>query len=179
MPVRTAVIGDTVQFRNLKGETRNVIITGTQTNTGAAPAQPAVGNTGTGGVLTAATYSYRITKVIGGAESLPSTAGTTVVGAGSTNKCTITLPGVAGVIYGIYGRVGGSELFIGYSTAGAASFDDTGAVVTPAGALPTADGRVGVFDPHVEPESRGRLDAGGPIVKATALKQTNVYFKRT
>jgi hypothetical protein len=177
VPVRTAVIGDTVQFRNLKGETRNVIVTGTQTNTGAAPSAPAVANSGTGGVLTAATYSYRITKVIGGAESLPSTAGTTVVGGGTTNKCTITLPGVAGVIYGIYGRVGGSELLIGYSTAGAASFDDTGAVTVPAGALPTTDGRIGVFDPHVDPESRGRLDAGGPILKATGRKQINVYFK--
>jgi hypothetical protein len=176
MPVRDAVIGDTVQFRSARGRTRNVLVLGTQTNTGAAPSTPAVANSGTGGTLTAATYSYRITKVIGGAESLPSTAGTTVVAAGTTNKCTITLPGVAGVIYGVYGRTGGSELLIGYSAAGASSFDDTGAV-TPAGALPTSDGRIGVYDPHVDPELRGAV-VGGPIVKATAVKQTGVYFKR-
>jgi hypothetical protein len=179
VPVNTAVIGDTVQFRDASGNTRNVIVSGTQTNTGAAPAAPAVANSGTGGVLTAATYSYRISKIVGGAESLPSAAGTTVVAAGTTNKCTITLPGVAGVAYGIYGRVGGSELLIAVTAPGAASFDDTGAVVTPAGALPTADGRIGFIDHAIEIGGY----RGGPdtikVVKATGVKQTNVYFKRT
>jgi len=154
------------------------MVYGTQAASGSAPAQPAVGNSGAGGSLGAATYSYRISKLKGGAETLASTAGTTVVGGGTTNKCTITLPGVAGEQYAIYGRVGGSELLIGVSALGASSFDDTGAV-TPAGALPAADGRIGVFDPHVDPELRGFGGISAPVLKATGLKQTNVYFLRT
>jgi hypothetical protein len=179
MAVKTATIGDTVQFRDAGGSSRNVLVYGTQANSGAAPSAPAVANSGAGGVLTAATYSYRISRVRGGAETLASTAGTTVVGAGTTNKCTITLPGEAGASYRIYGRVGGSELFIGESAVGAVSFDDTGSVVTPAGALPATDGRIGIYDPHIDPEIRP-LGGGAPILKATAKHgagSTNVYFK--
>jgi plastocyanin len=175
MPNRTAQLGDTVQYRDAKGKTHNVQVTGTQAGTGAAPSAPVVGNSGTGGTLTAATYSYRISAVKGGAESLASTAGTTVVGAGSTNICTITLPGAAGVQYAVYGRVGGSELFIGLSAVGATSFVDTGAV-TPAGALPSTDGRVGVIQYHAEPDLMG-LPGTAPILKATTVASTNAYFK--
>lgn len=171
-------MGDTVQYRNAKGETANVIVTGTQAGTGSAPAQPAVANSGTGGTLTAATYSYRISRVRGGAESLASTAGTTVVAGGTTNKCTITLPGEAGAQYAIYGRTGGSELFIGLSAIGATTFDDTGAV-TPAGALPTSDSRVGAQSFHTGQILGLPGTASSPLLKATATKQTNKYYKRT
>jgi len=176
MPNRTAVIGDTIQLRDAKGKTSNVLVTGTQTNTGAAPSAPAVANSGAGGVLTAATYSYRISRVKGGAESAASAAGTTVIGAGTTNKCSITLPAEAGCTYRIYGRVGGSELFIGESTVAASNFDDTGSVVTPTGALPTADGRIGVIQYHKEPD---QMPAAGatPIIKATSVVSVNAYFK--
>jgi hypothetical protein len=100
-----------------------------------------------------------------------------VVGGGTTNKCSITLPGEAGFSYRIYGRVGGSELFIGESAVGAVNFDDTGAV-TPAGALPATDGRIGVYDPHVPASAHGGGTA--PIIKQTAKHgagSTNVYFK--
>jgi hypothetical protein len=175
MPVRTAVVGDTVQYRGAGGETRNVIVVGTQ------PSLPAAGdftvaNSGTGGTLTAATYSYKITNVVNGIESAPvASAKTTVVGAGSTNKCTISFPNATATsIYRVYGRVGGSELLIGQSTVGAATFDDTGSV-TPAGALPTADARIAVqtFSGGVPATSQ----AG--VLKATTVKGTNVYFKRT
>jgi len=175
VPVRDASVGDTVSFRNVDGKTTNVKVLGTQTNTGAAPSAPAVANSGAGGTLTAATYSYKISKIKNGCESAASAAGTTVVGAGSTNKCTITLPGVAGEQYGVYGRVGGSELLIGVSAAGASSFDDTGAV-TPAGALPTADGRITVYAPHA-----GHMlgEAGTTkITKMAAAADINVYVKR-
>jgi len=182
MPLRDAVIGDTVQWRNARGETMNVIVTGTQAGAGSAPAQPAVANSGTGGTLTAATYSYRISRVRGGGESLASTAGTTVVAGGTTNKCTITLPGEAGAQYAIYGRTGGSELFIGLSAIGATSFDDTGAA-TPTGAVPTTDGRIGARVFH-----QGSVHVLGlpgtatwPLLKATALRgagSTNRYLKR-
>ena len=178
MPNQTAVVGDNVQYRNAKGKTRNAIVTGTQA---AAPGTGvwSVANSGTGGVLTAATYSYRITQVVGGVESSAATAKTTVVGAGTTNKCTITLPGTAGVVYGIYGRTGGAELFIGYTTAGAASYDDTGAVVTPAGALPAADGRIGLICPSGGLTSGTTGVTNVTALKSTSMKGTNVYFKRT
>lgn len=168
----------TVVLRTTLGHTRTVKVLGNQSQT-TTPSAPAVANSGAGGTLTAATYSYRITRMKGGSESAPSTAGTTVVASGTTNKCTITLPGEAGIRYGIYGRTGGSELFIGYSAAGASSFDDTGAV-TPSGALPTADNRIGVLDYHIPgAQPRGAQDTGGKIVPATAAHgQTNVYFNR-
>lgn len=170
MPLRDATINDTVQYRDVSGNTRNVIVRQTQP---AAPAQPAVSNQGAGGTLGAATYSYRITQVVNGVESAPSTAGTTVVGAGTTNQCTITLPGVAGVVYKVYGRTGGSELLITTTAAGASSFIDTGAV-TPSGALPTADGRIGV----VAPDGGLPASAASTLLKATTMKQTNRYYKR-
>lgn len=177
MGLRTAQVGDTVTYRSSTGKTRNAEVVATQP---AAPSAPSVSNQGTGGTLTAATYSYRITQVVRGVESEPSTAGTTVVGAGTTNQATITLPGVANTVYRIYGRTGGSELLIATTAAGATSYIDTGAV-TPSGALTTADGRVGLFAPS------GGLPSGissGPIaqaVKATALRgagSTNVYMLR-
>lgn len=168
-----------VQLRDVSGNTRNVVVLKRQGDIpGGTPSAPAVGNSGAGGTLTAATYSYKITRVINGCETAASSAGTTVIGAGTTNKCTITLPGEAGIAYGIYGRTGGSELFIGYSAAGASSFDDTGSA-TPAGALPTADNRIGVYDPHIPGAPRGLFTTGGPIKPATAAHgQTNVYFNR-
>jgi len=177
MPLGTAAVGDTVQYRNAVGQTFNATVRTLQ------PAVPAsadftVANDGTGGTLGAATYSYRITNVVNGVEGAPVAAKTTVVGAGSTNKCTITFPNATATsVYGVYGRVGGSELLIGYSTAGATTFVDTGAV-TPAGALPTADGRVGLITP-----TKGLQNGkqGVTAIKATAMRgagSTNRYFKR-
>lgn len=175
MPLQTAVIGDTVQYRDARGRTRNATVRGVQ---GSAPAAGdfTVANSGTGGTLTAATYSYRITNVVNGAESAPVAAKTTVVGAGTTNKCTITFPNATATsVYGVYGRTGGSELFLAYVQPGVAgTWDDTGAL-TPAGALPAADGRVALINPT------GGLTSGqhgATATKATGLKQTNKYFKR-
>lgn len=174
MPLKDAVIGDTVAYRNADGETRNMTVLQTQ------PAAPGTGvwsvaNSGTGGTLGAATYSYRIAQVKNGTEGVAATAKTTVVAGGTTNKCTITLPtdvGTNGITYNVYGRVGGSELKIG-SLVATATFDDTGAV-TPTGALPTADGRIGLFSPEGSLPSA----SAGTVLKATSLKATNVYFKR-
>jgi hypothetical protein len=180
MPVRTAQLGDTVQYRDAKGRTRNATVRGTQPAVIGAGAW-SVANSGTGGTLTAATYGYRITQVINGVESAPATGKTTVVGAGTTNKCTITLPGTAGVIYKIYGRTGGSELLIGTTAAGASTFDDTGSV-TPTGALPTADGRVNLTPGRKGGDAVGLgipAASSGTVLKATTLKGTNVYYSRT
>lgn len=174
MPLKDAVIGDTVQYRNAAGETRNMTVLQTQPATPAGGAW-SVANSGTGGTLTAATYSYRISKVVNGVESAPAPAKTTVVAGGTTNKCTITLPtdvGTGGVTYNVYGRTGGSELKIGTNVA-TATFDDTGSV-TPTGALPSADGRVRLFSPEGSFPSASNTG----ILKATARTDTNVYFKR-
>jgi hypothetical protein len=130
--------------------------------------------------LTAATYTYRITQVVNGVESAPATGKTNVVGSGTTNRSVITLPGVAGVIYRIYGRTGGSELLIGTTAAGATTFDDTGAV-TPSGALPTADARVGLAASR-KGGGGAKLGlpttASGLVLKATTVKGTDRYFLR-
>jgi hypothetical protein len=174
MGVKTAVVGDTVQYRNAAGKTRNAIVRQLQ------PAAPAAGdftvaNSGTGGTLTAATYSYKITQVVNGVESAPvASAKTTVIGSGTTNKVTITFPNATATsVYGVYGRSAGTEVFIGYSTAGASTFDDTGSV-TPSGALPTADGRVGLINPTGGLKS-GQL--GVTAVKATSVASVDAYFK--
>ena len=179
MPLRDAVVGDTVQFRNAKGETMNATVRQLQ------PAIPAAGdftvaNSGTGGTLGVATYSYKITNVVNGVESAPvAVAKTTVVGAGSTNKCTITFPNATATsVYGVYGRTGAAEVFIAYTTPGVAgTYDDTGAI-TPAGALPTADGRVGLINP-----TKGLLNGktGVTAIKATTTRgatSVNRYHKR-
>ena len=180
MPLLDAQVGDTVQVRNADGETMNAIVTGLQADAGNAPAAPAVSNQATGGTLDAGTYSYRISKVVNGAESLASTAGSTAPAAGTTNQCTITLPGTPGEQYAIYGRTGGSEEFIALSEPGADSYVDTGAI-TPSGALPTSDDRIALEDPY----GGGYLGAPGsgirPIVKATAVHgagSVNAYHKR-
>jgi len=178
MPLRDAVVGDVVQYRNAAGETRNATVRAVQ------PAVPAsadftVANSGTGGTLGVATYSYRICNVVNGVESAPVAAKTTVVGAGSTNKCTITFPNATATsVYSVYGRTGGTELFMAFVTPGVAgTWDDTGAI-TPAGALPTADGRVGLINP-TKGLTGGKT--GVTAVKATTTKgagSTNKYTKR-
>lgn len=169
------MVGDVVTYRDVDGGTLNATVRQTQ------PAAPAAGdftvaNSGTGGTLGAATYSYRITQVVNGVEGAPVAAKTTVVGAGTTNKCTITFPNATATsVYGVYGRTGGSELLLAYVTPGVAgTWDDTGSI-TPAGALPTADGRVGLINP-TKGLTSGKT--GVTAVKATGLRQTNVYFKR-
>lgn len=178
MGLKDATLGDTVQYRNARGETFNATVRQLQ------PAAPIAGdftvaNSGTGGTLGVATYSYRITQLVNGVESAPNSAKTTVVGAGSTNKCTITFPNATATSqYGVYGRTGGSELFIAYVTPGVAgTYDDTGAI-TPTGALPTADGRVGLINP-TKGLSGGKT--GATAIKATALRgagSTGRYLKR-
>lgn len=170
MPNRTASRGETVTYRNADGETRNVIVTGVQV---AAPGQPASSTSTTGGSLVAATYSYRVSAVVDGIESAPSVAKTQVVPAGtSTNTVTIDFTAVANAratAHKVYGRTGGSELLIATVNMPTVTYVDTGAV-TPSGALPTADGRVSLWDPYGTTLN--------PVLKATTMKETNVYFNR-
>ena len=174
MPNRTAVAGDTVQYRNADGETANVEVLAAQTAAPAAGDFTVVGAT-TGGSLAAATYSYKVAAVVGGVISPASVAETGVVASGSTGSVTIDFTvGLASfptaTAWKVYGRTAAGELLIATITAPTATYVDTGAV-TPAGALPTATGAIRML-------SRTPKQILADIPKATGLKQTGVYFKR-
>lgn len=166
MPQRTAKRGDTVSYRNTDGETFNMTVIGEQIT----PAQPTSSTNTSGGTLAAATYSYRVTAIVGGTESAPSVAKTQVT-TGTTSTVTIDWVAVPGAsTYNVYGRTGGSELKMTPSPIAAVTFTDTGSV-TPSGALPTATGAVSLKG------GPGRANVHN-VAKATAAKQTNVYYNR-
>lgn len=171
MPIRTANRGDTVQYRNTDGESINVEVSGVQV---AAPGTPASSTATTGGTLAAATYSYKVSAVVDGVESAASAAKTQAT-TGATSTVTVDFTAVANAratSHKVYGRVGGSEALIATVTMPTVTYVDTGAV-TPSGAVPTADGRVALIARHY-----GSGRALYPILKATAIKNTNVYFLR-
>lgn len=176
MSNKTAKIFQTVTYRNAAGETTDVVVTGVQ---GSAPAAGdfSVTPSLTGGTLVAATYSYKVTVVVNGVESpAVATAKTGVVASGSTGSNTISFAtGLASfptaTAWKVYGRTGGTELFIATVTAPTNSYVDTGSV-TPAGALPTATNAI-TF------RNRSTKATQAQIPKATTTKQTGAYFKRT
>lgn len=133
MPIRGAQKGDVVTYRKASGKTENATVVGAQPATLAFTGAEVTQNA-TGGTLGTGTFSYRISQVVDGVEGNASAAATEVIAAGATNRNIITLPGVAGVIYKVYGRTSGAELLIHTSAAGASSFSDTGSV-TPSGAF--------------------------------------------
>jgi hypothetical protein len=146
MAVKRAFRGDNVIYRNAKGESMAVIVTGGQ---GDAPAAPTGAQFGTGGSLTAATYAYKNTYVKDGVESALSAASSNVViGAGTTNRIEVTVAAVAGATaYRIYGRTGGNFLLIAEITAPTVLYNDTGSV-TPSGAAPATNFNVSFRTPY-------------------------------
>jgi hypothetical protein len=136
MAVKRAQRGDNVIYRNAKGETMAVIITGGQ---GDAPAAPVAVGSGSGGTLAAATYTYKSTYVKDGVESALSAGSTPYVASGSTSSVGLTLSGPAGATsYKLYGRTGASFLLITTLTAPTTTYTDTGSA-TPSGAAPSTD----------------------------------------
>lgn len=173
MPLRTPKVGQTVSYRLPSGKTTDVVVMGRQE---AAPGQPGSSTSTTGGTLADATYSYRVTAVIGGLETLPSVAKTQVTTGGGTSTVTVnwttiaaTSPYSGATAFKVYGRVGGSELLMGTVNMPTTTFTDTGSV-TPAGALPTAVNQV-----------RGKLVHYKQVltmVRATAVKQASRFYAR-
>lgn len=155
MAVKRAFRGDNVIYRNSKGETMAVVLSGGQ---GDAPAAPTGVGSGTGGTLAAATYTYRNTYVKDGVESPPSANSNAVVTSGSTSSVALTVVTVAGATsYKIYGRTGGSFLLMNTITAPTVLYTDTGAD-TPSGAAPTADFNVTFRSPYAgHPQTTGAL----------------------
>jgi hypothetical protein len=160
MAVKRAFRGDNVIYRNARGESMAVIVTGGQ---GDAPAAPTGAQFGTGGTLTAATYVYKNTYVKDGVESALSAASANIViGAGTTNRIEVTVAAVSGATeYKIYGRTGGSFLLIATITAPTVLFNDTGSV-TPSGAAPSTDFKVTFRSPYTgHPQLTGILPGLG------------------
>lgn len=171
MPTRAATVnsrGLTVQYRNAVGETRNMVILYVQE---AAPPTPASSTSASGGTLAAATYSYRVSKVVFGIESQASPAKTQVT-TGSTS--TVTIDWSAGVdaratSYKVYGRSAGTELLMATVNMPTTSFIDD-ASATPAGALPAASTAVTLLNPY------GAVLTG--VAKATTEASGPAYFLR-
>ena len=173
MPIQTAQTGDTIQYRNADGEKSDVLVTSHQRS---APGIPGSSTAVSGGTLAAATYSYRLSAVIGAIETQASTAKTQVT-TGSTSTVTLDWTTIAAsapyngaTSFKVYGRTGGSELLMGTVTMPTKTFTDTGSV-SPSGALPAATTAVSLTN-------RIPKQLLTTIAKATTLKGTNVYFKR-
>jgi hypothetical protein len=97
------------------------------------------------GTLTAATYSYKVSAVNAFGETLTSAAATFV--RGTTGGVVLNWNHVHGAHrYNVYGRVGGSELFIATVEAPSTTYTDSGSI-TPSGAQPTLNttGNLGVI----------------------------------
>lgn len=104
----------------------------------ATPGAPTVTPTGTAGTTH---YGYRIAARSANGTTLAGTEGTTTTGNATlsgTNYNALSWTAVPGAVsYDIYGRTTGAELFMVNVTA--TTYNDTGAVATPAGALPAAN----------------------------------------
>lgn len=126
----------TVGYRDANGKTRDAFVLGMP---GASPSAPTPTGSITGGTLAAATYTYGITAVVGGIETLLSATATGVVASGTTGSVSVVAPTVAGAtLYKLYGRTAGAnnQLLIGSSAT--TTIVDTGTPVTPTVAPPTS-----------------------------------------
>lgn len=172
MPLKTAVVGDVVGYRDASGHTSDVVVLGAQK---AAPANSGYTLTGgSSGTLATATYSYRVAIVDQGVESPASTAKTVGV-TGPTGSVVIDATALIALYptatqWKLYGRTGGSELLIATTAVGTPTFTDTGAV-TPSGATKAADGSIRF-------RYIGAKTVLTQVKQATTLADTNAYFKR-
>lgn len=173
MPLRDAVVGDTVSYRNADGETSNVLVLGVQS---AAPSSTGFTATPSAadGTLASATYSYKLSVVKDGIET-PCSAAKTAVVTGPTGSVDIDATAMiaahpTATHWKVYGRSAGTELLIATTVVATPTYKDTGAV-TPAGAQKTATASIRArnYGPHTLITD---------IPKATTLKGTSVYYKR-
>lgn len=171
MANRNAKLFETVSYRNAVGETADIVVTAIQ---GAAPANTGYSATpsAAGGTLASATYSYRVSYVQGGVETPAGTAKTAVV-TGPTGSVTIDATVLLAAFplathWKLYGRTGGSELLMATTVRATPTFVDTGAV-TPSGAQKSATGAIAGRNRHTNTNLT-------QIAKATAVKQTGVYY---
>lgn len=99
----------------------------------ATPPAPTLGSTSTGGILTAATYSYSIAAIAVNGDTQASAVANITLSSTTTGKVTLTWSSIEGARgYKIYGRSGSSSALRLLAILGsdATSFVDTG-VITP------------------------------------------------
>lgn len=173
MPLRTPKVSHTVSYRNAAGKTTDAVVLGRQES---APPQPASSTATTGGTLADATYSYRVSAVIGGFETAASPAKTQVTTGGGASTVTVNWTTIAAsapysgaTAFKVYGRTGGSELLMATVNMPTTTFTDTGSV-SPSGALPTVTGSVKLKLIHAKQVVTA--------IKATAVRQINRYYVR-
>lgn len=171
MANRSAKLFETVSYRDASGSTTDIVVTGIQK---AAPAN--TGYTATpsasGGTLATATYSYRVSYVQDGVETPASTAKTAAV-TGPTGSVTIDATVLLAAFpqashWKLYGRVGASEALMATTARATPTFVDNGSV-TPSGAVKAATGAIAGRNRHTHVTLT-------QIAKATAVKQTGVYY---
>ena len=171
MANRNAKLFETVSYRDAAGNTADIVVTGIQR---AAPDNAGYTLTpaGAGGTLATATYSYRVSIVQDGVESPASTAKTAAVtgptGQVTVNATTLLASYPTATHWKLYGRVGGSEALIATTARATPTFVDTGSV-TPSGAVKAATGAIAGKNRHTKVTLT-------QIAKATAVKQTGVYY---
>lgn len=173
MPLRTPKVSQTVSYRTAAGKTTDAVVLARQE---AAPPAPASSTATTGGTLADATYSYRVTAVINGFETLPSVAKTQATSGGGTSTVTVNWTTIAAsapysgaTSFKVYGRTGGAQLLMATVNMPTTTFTDNGSV-TPSGALPTAVDLVRLKLIHYK-----QLVTA---LKATAIKQASRYYVR-
>jgi hypothetical protein len=163
-----------VSYRDAQGTSFNGRVEATSVARAAAPAAPTAGTNTTGGTLVPGTYEYRLTKIINGLETLPSTVVSQVVPAGTnTNTVTLTFANdPAASSYNIYGRAVGTPTLMASRPAGSTSYVDTGADTPGAVAVPAA---LAANSVNVRVPGMGVVKGVQP---ATALRQSNRYYNR-
>lgn len=164
---------NTVAYRDASGTTFNARVEVQDVTRPAAPAQPGSSTATTGGTLAAATYSYRLTKVVGGIESMPSVAQTQVT-TGATSTVTVTWSNDAqATSYNVYGRLAaGPETLLATLVAGSTQYIDTGAATPGSLVVPVA---LASNSLNLRIPGMGKVNGVQP---ATAMKQTNRYYNR-
>jgi len=171
MSNRNAKLFESVSYRNAAGETTDVVVTAIQ---GSAPSNAGFTATpsASGGTLASATYSYRISLVVNTVETPASTAKTAVVtgptGSVAIDATVMLAANPLATSWKLFGRTGGTEALIATTARATPTFTDTGAV-TPSGAVKAATGAIAA-------KNRGTRATLTQIPKATAAKQTNVYY---
>lgn len=165
----------TVSYRDAFGRSYNAKVE-KMSSQATAMAAPTTSTNTSGGTLPAATYTYRVTKIIDDVESLVSSASAGQATTGSTSTVTVNWVNDANAqAYRVYGR-SGTEQFIAQVAAGTTSYIDTGAI-TPSGAQPGALAATAV---HLRiPSLKGQFQMlKGGVLPATAEGQLNRYYVR-
>lgn len=101
------------------------------------PANVTLTKATTGGTIGAGTYQYQVSAIGALGETVPTTAVSTTVASGTTNKITVSWDPVQGATgYKIYGRSSGSMGYLGSVPSSKVSWVDTGSAVA-SGTVPT------------------------------------------